>query len=79
MINVYGININKEIFDLGKTKLNYSVIAEGEKINDRILLYDILYYKKDVRDCDLKTNIIFRFFLLEVILKTINPIIPIIL
>lgn len=56
--NIYLININNDITHYGKTKLKDFYIAEAEKIQDRILLYDILYFKnKDIRNESLKVRL----------------------
>lgn len=56
--SIYGMTINNEIFDLGKTHISGNFIVEGEKIKERILLYDILYYKnKDIRNNNLKIRL----------------------
>lgn len=55
---IYLISTNKEITELGKVSVSDNYIVEGEKINKRILLYDILYYKdKDVRKNNLKERL----------------------
>lgn len=66
---IYSITTNKEICELGKTNISGSYIVEGEKINDRILLYDILYCKdEDVRNKNLGE----RLDCLDTFLSSIN-------
>lgn len=66
---IYIITTNKEIVELSKTNVEDSYIVEGEKIKNRILLYDILYFKdKDVRQFNLKE----RLHFLDLFLSSIN-------
>lgn len=66
---IYSITTNKEVYELGKTNISGNFIVEGEKINNRILLYDILYCNdEDVRKHNLKE----RLNCLDTFLSLIN-------
>lgn len=55
---LYILSTNKEIILSKKVNIIGNYILEGEKINNRILLYDILYFKdQDVRKNNLKERL----------------------